>query len=607
MEVILKDFNEEQLAAVQSEAKYLQISAGPGTGKTSTLAARILYMQLERDIEADHILGISFSRSAKQNLINKLNSYIAKVGFGSTIRIYTFHSLAHRIVRYGVFAGESKFRTGFGTESTIQLFRRRSDLFKGLCPQYTNRDQIAEAMAKAYNLIRQGNHLQPRACTHWKEIDEKKEFKIELDAGSRILIKGQDLIELWSRVDKVERINNQTDFQGLITEATRLLSLKSHTYEAVRNEWEHIFVDEYQDTSLAQEALLFLLAEDEKELTVVGDRYQTIYTFNGSNAENLDRFYSRFMGISPDETEQIFLKMNYRSSEQIVELSNQFIGEERITYQSNITGNPYPSLINTPTITLAASYVCQKIKELVECEGVQYKDICILYRKNSEYSPQASEVIEQLNQNGIPYCEERAVQDTLNLKDEIMKIIDTSWGFSIEEIKNRAIENGNENVVHFIVQAIEQGAQDLDDLIDFMVELDEPEDQIEDNYVTIKSVHSAKGMEFPVVFILYLGDKQFPHGSRPDIEEEKRLLYVGITRAMKRLYILGQHGVHAEDFLGKCRGAYTTYETYLGDSNDDNYPGFVEEDYRLIQQTGERQKEEDLKQHQRLVQMMEDW
>ncbi len=612
MKTILDNLNEEQRQAASTSTKYLQISAGPGTGKTSTLAARILNLQYNYELTSSDIIAISFSRTAKEQLTTKVKSYTDQLGYGSVIEVLTFHSLAHRILRYGVHTNESRFKSGFHTINTEDFIKVQPRILTGLCKSYTNRDLVGIALSKGLALIRQGHHLDKVIYTHWSEVDPHAVYKVNVDSNDRVIITGADMIEFWQRVEKLEETKNIVDFQGLITEANKLLLKKSDTYNLISNGLKHILVDEYQDTSASQERFLFSLASWDKGITVVGDENQSIYAFNGSNPSNLENFYSYFKKVDPKQTEKIHLQKNYRSGKSIVELSNHFIKKNCIENTID-TFNNKPIIVNTHSISLAAAYIASKIQELKHKQGISYNDMCILYRKNSHHSPQANEVIKELDNYEIPWGNaDFSGGSEVAIKEKILEICDEYPAMELKDLMTdvHLCRTCNEEVLCIIKDAIVQGAADTDDLIDYLIDLDSlPENNTEES-VTLKTIHQAKGQEYPIVFILYIGDRQLPHGSVPNIEEEKRLLYVGITRAVEQLYVIGEPGIQHENFLGDCMKSsdvdvvdYHTRYSYKRENAED----FDDADRSLINETSEALKEEEKNRIQHLVDMMEDW
>ncbi|WP_394578746.1 ATP-dependent helicase [Cytobacillus firmus] len=604
MEQLLKLLNPQQREAVTTSSRYTQIIAGPGTGKTTTLAAKILYTQTELGILTEKILGISFSRSAKSHLLNKMEEFTNIIGYGGKPTILTFHSLAFRIIKYGIHYNESRFRKGFGTILTENFIDMDPSLTRGLCNDYADRNLVNKSISQAYNLIRQGS-LEHRPLNSWSEISQDAYYQVNTYAHGRILIRGRDLATFWKRINKIEKVKNVTDFQGLINEATRILSLKQRTYNDISESFQHIFVDEYQDTSLAQEELLLRLIDRNQTVTVVGDKNQTIYTFNGSNSENMDRFSDYCKRNAPSSSEVIHLTQNYRSTNEIIQVANDFIGEQTI-FPANKRNGIKPLVVETHSIQLAAEFIAKEINELIKEPNITLSDICILYRKNSEYSPQAEAVFEQLDKCSIPYeTQQKNKEKTESLVEQVLNVRDAYEDEPLEEvIEKLKVKKAPEELIKFIVEVMKQGGVDTDDLAEYIVEIEIQEEAVTDA-LSIKTVHDAKGLEYPIVFILYLGDREFPHSSRPDIEEEKRLLYVGLTRAQNQLYVLGRKGIEFEGFLNNCIDSDTTHIHFHSSFVEERNEGFNKEDTDMIDQTTKQQEEDEKKRQEELRKLMD--
>ncbi|WP_053428445.1 ATP-dependent helicase [Rossellomorea marisflavi] len=606
MDRLLKLLNTQQREAVTTPSRYTQIVAGPGTGKTTTLAAKILYTQSELGILTNNILGISFSRSAKSHLLNKMEEFTTLIGYGGKPVILTFHSLAFRIIKYGIHFNESLFRQGVETIHTENFIDLDPLLTKGLCSEYADRKLVNESISQAYNLIRQGS-LEASPVTNWRDIPQDVQYPVNTYTYGRILIRGRDLATFWRRINKIKKIKNTTDFQGLISEATRILSLKQRTYHHVSERFRHIFVDEYQDTSLAQEGLLLRLIDRDQTVTVVGDKNQTIYTFNGSNSTNMDRFSDYCKKYAPESSEVIHLTHNYRSTREIIHVANEFIGEETITPVNKRNGIK-PMVVETHSIQLAAEFIAKKISELVEDTTVSLSDICILYRKNSEHSPQADKVFEQLGQYSIRYdTEQQHKENTESLIGQVLKVRDEYEDEPLEEVFEKLkLKNASKELLQFMIEVMNQGGVDTDDLTEHIVEIkEEAQEETSTDSITIKTVHEAKGLEYPIVFILYLGDREFPHSSRPNIEEEKRLLYVGMTRAQNQLYVLGKKGIEFEGFLNNCIDSDTTHIHYYSSIAEEKNEGFNKADKDIIDQTVKQQEEAEKKIKDELRRLMD--
>ncbi|RSL29915.1 ATP-dependent helicase [Salibacterium salarium] len=589
MNKILDKLNEQQLQAVKDTSQFVQINAGPGTGKTTTLAAKMLYAQIELEIPVSNMVGISFSRSAKSHLLNKLEDFTADLGYGGRPSIFTFHSLAFRIIKKAIELGDSKFKSYIEHVDTRDFISYQPSLIQNLCKDYNDVESRLHAICEAFNKARQGNLLNGGPLITWKDVDDKETYHVPTYSYGRLLVKGHDLKEFWKRVEKLERKYRITDYNGMIIEAINILNKSGKTYDYFANMYNYIFVDEYQDTSIAQETLLFSLLSNDQHVTVVGDKNQTIYTFNGSNSYNLDRFLHQAKNVYHSEPTKIILERNYRSPQQILDVTNSLVHEEHYVYSETRTLQQ-PAVVETHNYQLASHYISTEIDRLITKENVNPSNICILYRKNSEHSPQADSVKKQLDEFDIAYTEEVNNRKTeKSLSQKVLKLQEENQG---EELGNIVAYLEDEKIKQFVKECMRDGATDTDDLLEYLMELEETEESstsAHNEAVHFRTVHSAKGLEFPYVFILYLGDKEFPHSSKPDIEEERRLLYVGLTRAQEQLYIIGKKGLHFESFLDRCLRNDVQHILYRSYIDEEVSNVFSDKDKKAIDQTNKSQ------------------
>jgi len=609
MNKLLDELNQNQKNAVLFNGRFLEIMAGPGTGKSTTLAAKILYVQSELGVDVDNILGISFSRSAKSQLLDKLEEFTDLIGYGGKPAILTFHSFAHRILKYGIYFKESHFRPDIKLISTEDFIKCDPSLTRNLCKEYANRVGVNEALSSVYNQVRQGSPLVNRPFLHYNEVYDDSVYSVTTYEYGRINVHGNDLKTYWSRLRKIEKTKNVTDYQGLITEAIRLLQLKQQTYMEITDKYTHLFIDEYQDTSLAQEELLLSLIKDIQHITVVGDKNQTIYTFNGSNIQNMQRFENLFSNQLPSEFAKIELIHNYHSTNEIITLANDFIKDSKIIPYNARTGFK-PTVVETHSIDLAVRYIVEKISDITKNDRYKLSDICILYRKNSIHSPQGRKIFDALEGAGISYTSNHT--DLTKNTSLISKIIDLSVVYEDELLKELVLKlkekDEDDELISFVKDAIKQGAIDTDDLIDYIVDFSESieEQQNDEVAVVARTVHDAKGLEYPIVFILYLGDRQFPHSSQPNIDEESRLFFVGMTRAQDQLYILGERGILQPSFMDQCLHSNVRHEQYHTSKEKVRAKKqFSDRDKRLIDKTSEQQANEERKQKEELRKLMD--
>jgi DNA helicase-2/ATP-dependent DNA helicase PcrA len=628
----MTDYNDKQNRAITAPLAHMAINAAAGTGKTSTLAARIQYLQVELDLLPSSIMAISFSRTARSRLTDKLKELCKKSKIGSPVPTYTFHGLSFRILRIAAGLDETWLKPGFEIIDSLSLgnnsfFERQRSLLNGVFKQL-DRETAWEACMKAIDSLRQGSdEMEP--CFVPENLDSNVLVEVDIGLNTLIRLKSAEVITVWRRYESMLKQCNAIDYSGLIVEAANVLSqTETETRKRVRDHLKAIVVDEYQDTSRAQEKLLFALAGNDIPVNVVGDIDQTIYTFNGSSSSNMTNFLSRASQTDVSVLTTIGMTENYRSAAPILELANrirkELTDDRKLVPAFNISDNKIAlyrkrnlpvQLIYAPKLELAADFVAQEIKKLVNEEKID--SIAVLVRKDSEYSPQARTV--------------REVLDLLELKIDVMSIQTQKdrhehfqfmydlfrdpehYGkslndlISIDSTLTLPSSMTNEQFRSYIKETLDSGALYCYEAADFLFDsmtMEESDDEREGSNIKIGTIHSAKGEEFRVVFLLYLGDRSFPHGSQPDLDEERRLLYVGITRAQERLYVIGRPGIHSESFFDNCKGPNTSYLEYsipggkVSDVNvtrlDTEIVASIEE-ARSMQQAKEKEERENLR------------
>lgn len=593
---LLHTFNPEQRKSITSPEGHLVINAAAGTGKTSTLAARILYLQLEYDIPPSSIIAISFSRTARVRLIEKLSQLIKQVGAGSLIPVYTFHGLAYRIIRLATSNEETWMKSNFEvleptSEGSNKLIIQNERFLFNNIKANLDRDVLGKSFAKVLDELRQGSD-EMEALIRPEELPEGHELQCDIDQDTKISVITDDVITMWKKYYELLKRNNKIDYNGLITEAIKILQHPNHkTLDRVRDGLRYILVDEYQDTSRAQEQLLFNIVDSRRiSINAVGDINQTIYTFNGSSISNLQNFTERMKETKTEVLPSIFLSENYRSSKAVLDVANRILKTKhqlKLIPASGILPEPlnqyrwnnHPvQIIHTPTLDLAADFISQEILSLLKDENIALNEIAVLVRKNTAFAPQGDKVKEHLEKYGIEYISSTNTMEKEDKKDQMQSVFEfcqepENYGELIKEIiyklSNNEIEipenTTAEILTMHLTEALNAGAQYCYEAGDLLYDnlYAEPEPDASDDNVQIRTVHSAKGEEFRVVFLMYLGDRSFPHSSKPNLDEERRLLYVGITRAQERLYIVGRPGIQFDDYLSECKGINTEYHEYF--------------------------------------------
>ncbi|MFJ5762790.1 ATP-dependent helicase [Neobacillus sp. NPDC093182] len=601
-----ENMNTAQLTAIKAPPGNFLIHAGAGTGKTTTIAARILYLQLSMGINPSKIKGISFSNTAKNSLNEKVKEMIKLEGEGSEIEINTFHSFAFKIVLSAIKEGKH------WRKHAPSIVSNAMDIFYAANKKKIDYEDCPK-FYQAISFLKQGKNPNHKIYYSSKECCTKGDFLIKGINGEDIYLPFAQIKEYWANFDKRMKKLNLIDFPSLITEAIEILSKPESTvYQDLINSIDYLIIDEYQDTSVAQEVLILMLAKSKKLfLNVVGDSRQTIYSFNGSTIDNILLFKKKLEKLNVPVLETIDLEKNYRSEQRILDLANHIVNQSNL-YQSNLTANKTTVvddnvvLVHSGRYELAANFVFSEIKTLIE-NGVNPKEIAVLVRKNSEYSPHGTHIANLLETEGIPYqYAVKVAQSTIELYEKALEICAFHMDMSIEELITLVghdtslipITAHRTNVIDILAELRnEQCENGYEAIVHLSEKLDYPEALIEDNNkVFLNTIHSAKGLEFPYVFVLFLGDRSFPHGKYPDIEEDRRLLHVAITRAMKRVYILGQPGVRNYSFWNECNQIESKQIEYLTEKEE----VFIEanekttEEYRRIREQMVEDEQEEI-------------
>ncbi len=611
------NFNEEQQKAIETDlSNPVLVLAGAGTGKTSVLTNRIVYLINNLNLDPNRILAITFTNKAGNEIKERVSKFTNEMSW-----IGTFHSICLRILKSDVYLlnRDSSFKI-IDSEDTQKLIK---EIYQTL--GYT-REDISYKNALSY-IDKIKRHFSPIGFdeTIFDTFCEAEHWNQELINNKSKISK------IWETYEKKLESLNYFDFNDLLAYAHFILE----NFEQRRNYWsdlfQYILVDEFQDTNDIQYSFLKHLATKHKNIFVVGDIDQTIYSFRGANPEIINKYIKDF------EPTTIILKQNYRSTQSILDVSNDLIAknENRIkkslySYDTNNIGIK-PILYEAKSDEIEASWVCNQIQELVN-QGTKYGDICILVRSNYltrtfEQELMFSDIPYRIF-GGIKFYERQEIKDiiaylnAINSNDELalkriinvpsrkvgrtsieslsyisemhrMKFIDVlrnsnefnitplankgiqsfiqlldSWKkyeyTSITELVNKIIDDIHyyeywekedqsrvntvkENITELkrAIQQFEKNNPDsvnvLDDFLQTISLISDIEQKEKDDEVKIMTVHNAKGLEFDNVFLVSFNQNIFPsHLSLSEhngIEEERRVAYVALTRAKKRLYI----------------------------------------------------------------------
>ena len=594
--------NPDQLDAVVHMDGPLLIVAGAGSGKTRVLTHRIANLIREHDVSPMHILAITFTNKAAQEMRERVGHLVGPVA--QKMWVSTFHSACVRILRRD--AGRLGYPSNFTIYDQADAERLTSYVIRDLsldAKKFTARG-VHAAISKAKNdLI-----FPPEYAERVTSIFERKIADIYTEYQARLQKAGA------------------MDFDDLLTNTVRLFRGHPEALQSYQERFQHILVDEYQDTNKAQNEIVLLLGADSHAVTAVGDSDQSIYKFRGADFTNILDFENAF----PDVT-TILLEQNYRSSQTILDAANAVIeqnisrkpkslwtdaghGEKIVRYHADDEGDE-------------SRWISHTIDQMHDTGDFRWGDIAVFYRTNAQ-----SRVLEEgLMRSGIPYkvvggtrfYDRREIKDALaylkvavNPADEVsikrvlnspkrgigdttvervdawanahgvtfidalrhaeeagvkgpaqrgirgfVNLVDVLTATAVGgpgDVLQTALENSGylaeleaENTVESAgrlenLSELVGNAGEFETIAEFLeqVALVADTDQIDgadDSRVLMMTLHSAKGLEFPVVFLAGCEEGIFPHIrslTEPDeMEEERRLAYVGITRAMKRLFV----------------------------------------------------------------------
>ncbi len=596
--------NDEQARAVTHGDGPLLILAGAGSGKTKTLTHRIAYLIGELKVFPSRILAVTFTNKAAKEMRQRLAKLLDEEAENRQFMPWmgTFHSICVRILRMdGASIGLDKRFLIYDTDDQVSLMKQIMKA-RGLTDKDIKPRAVLSVISNAKN-----------------EMRSAEDFSMSA-RGPR----EQKIAELFFAYEKALKEAAALDFDDLLTKTVELLQNSSEIRQKWQRQFEYILIDEYQDTNAAQYALIKLLVNERRNLCVVGDDAQSIYSFRGADYTNILNFERDFPG-----TTVVKLEQNYRSTGAILDLANSLIQHNIHRTDKNLwTANGDgidPKLWQLYSESEEALAIANEIQAQI-ANGRQYGDVAVLYRTNAQ-----SYAIERaLRQSYIPYkivgglrfLDRAVVKDVLaylrllyqpsdrvsflrivnvpkrgigtvsvakfldwsdaarrdivsgllaieeadNLTarakrpllelgktlEELQQEIDGSPAELIEKIIKRTgygdfINDGTpqaeeriENIGVLLAEA--KAYVDVPAFLEEMA-LMSSADTAADQQVTLMTLHAAKGLEFPVVFLAGLEEGILPHarvfdsGKPDDIEEERRLCYVGVTRAREELFV----------------------------------------------------------------------
>ncbi len=373
------ELNEQQLAAVTAAPGPILVIAGAGSGKTRTLTYRVAYL-LENGIDPRNILLLTFTNKAAREMLNRVANLLPVDASG--LWGGTFHSVGNRILRRH--GGALGYSSGF----SIMDREDQKDLINtvvasaGINPKeirFPKGEVLAEIFSFVVNTEKPLEEL----------LAEKFPYFLPL------LDKIQDLQE---RYEKKKKATNSMDFDDLLQKTLSMFQQHERVGDFYRRQFQFILVDEYQDTNKIQADLVDLLARDHRNVMVVGDDAQSIYSWRGANFQNILEFPKRY----PDS--QVFkIEMNYRSLPEILDVANAAIAANVQQFRKHLSATRESKTLKPAVVALndgaeQAQFIAQRILELRD-EGIDLNEVAVLYRAHYH----ALELQLELSRRGIPY------------------------------------------------------------------------------------------------------------------------------------------------------------------------------------------------------------
>ncbi len=608
---ILSALNPAQREATQTCSGPLLIIAGPGSGKTRVITSRISYLLSSCGVDPRSILAVTFTNKAAREMKERLERSLEHSA--AELTIGTFHAVCCRILRIdGQAVGLSRGFVIYDDDDQVNLIKQcMTDL--GLDPkQYSPRLVQSAISAAKSRLLSEQRHAEG-IDSYFEEIVHR----------------------VYQRYQSILEHSDAVDFDDILLKTVRLFETRPDILERYQERFVHVLVDEFQDTNLAQFEIVKMLAAKHRNLCVVGDPDQSIYSWRSADLRNILSFEKEF----PD-AKVVVLEQNYRSSKTILKAATQVITanalrKEKVLWTHNEEGKPVV-LTECLNEKEEAQFVVETIEKLVRREKLGYGDCAVLYRINA----QSRTIEESLMRYGIPYrliggtrfYRRQEIKDIIaylrvlnNPHDSISlsRIINTpgrgigqgtlsklqAWaterGISLYDALSQMVQEKDlaaraSNALTRFIDILnglikKRHHASLPDLIDeillqtsyrtYLHENDDGEDRWQNvmelrsvateyadlapdealaaflekvslvsdvdemdsssDAVTLITLHQAKGLEFPAVFIVGMEDGVLPHRKSfddpADMEEECRLCYLGITRAQRYLFLSRAH------------------------------------------------------------------
>ena len=599
---LIDGLNQAQETAVLHDDGPLLVVAGAGSGKTRVLTHRIAHLIQERGISPFEVLAITFTNKAADEMKFRVGALVGPVA--EKMWVSTFHSACVRILR------RDGDRLGFPSSFTI----------------YDQSDAVRLTTYVLRDLNLDTKKFPPRSVHAAISAAKNDDLSVEAYTEQAATIFERKIAEVYAEYQDRLRKAGAMDFDDLLFNTVRLFRNHLDVLQNYQRRFKHVLVDEYQDTNKVQNAMVTMLAEQHRQVCVVGDGDQSIYRFRGADIRNILEFETTF----PDAT-TVLLEQNYRSTQNVLDAANAVIEHNEGRKPKELwteagAGEKILRYFADDEVD-EAQWVAHELARLHEGGTHRWGDMAVFYRTNAqsraleEYLVRVNipykvvggtrfydrrevkdalaylkavvnpvdevsvkrvlnvpkrgvgdSTVAKLDQwaqmNGVPFIDAlrnydeagvtgramKGIDEFLDIldttadrvanpgPDELLRILLDRAGYIIELEEQRSIEAEGrlENLAELV-----GGAEDFETADEFLeqVSLVADTDALEDDQsqVVLMTLHSAKGLEFPIVFLIGLEDGVFPHmrslGEPRELEEERRLAYVGITRARERLFL----------------------------------------------------------------------
>jgi DNA helicase II / ATP-dependent DNA helicase PcrA len=630
---LLEGLNPAQASAVQTTSGPLLILAGAGSGKTKTLTHRVAYLIQQESIWPNEILAVTFTNKAAREMRERLGHLLKQNGAQRNFMPWmgTFHGICVRLLRID---GDK-----IGIQSNFVIYDEddRQGLIKQAMKQLSISDKQIKPRAVSAAISNAKNELRTP-----QDMEASANYPFE-----------QQVAKIYASYEKLRTSAGALDFDDLLIETVRLFRERTDVRDKWRQNFKHILIDEYQDTNAAQYAIVKSLVNETNNICVVGDDWQSIYSWRGADFTNILNFERDFSG-----TKVIKLEQNYRSTGAILNAANNVITKNVQRTDKKLwtdLGEGTPVQIHaTYDETEEASLVADRIATHVTMGARKYGDFAVLYRTNAQsYTLERALRLRRVPYQlvgGVRFYDRKEIKDVIAYlrlvyqpsdRMSFSRIVNVPTrgvgATSLERFLTWQIESSMDIIaalnnveqtstitarartslgalgailrnLQAMVQADKTPAEIIEKLLSatgyraFLLDGTPQAEEREANIgsllsevqvfadmsefleevalvssadtdagkekVTLMTIHAAKGLEFPVVFMVGMEEGIFPHSriyeaGPSELEEERRLCYVGMTRAREELHLS-----YAQSRLQFGQRGYNVVSRFIADMGD---------------------------------------